>query len=146
MTTTQPDLFTPADADEATADDGGVQAEDPDGLDGPIHGDSSLYQADGSLPDTYACVHVFDLEDFNLSPFNHPETVPKQCMELWAKVFGRATQALIDALEDTTSNRDCRIGAAAGMYLGLPQLIFRDTDGGSYRWLVQTKARLNAFL
>ena len=32
------------------------------------------------------------------------------------------------------------------MCLGLPHLIFRDTDGRSYRWLVQTKARLNAFL
>ena len=100
----------------------------------------------GDLPNELNCVDAFDLTDFVLSPFYHPESIPKDCMELWARVFARVSQGLIDALGYSGPECDEKIGTLARWYLGLPHLMLRDSGQSAARRNAAIKGRLNAFL
>jgi len=108
---TQPDCETPAN--------------DPAGKDGPIAGKFPNHEH-GDLPNELDCAEAYDLTDFVLSSFHHPESIPKDCIELWARLFARVSQGLIDALDYSGPDREDKIGTAARWYLGLPQLMLRD--------------------
>ena len=122
-----------------------MPANDPAGKDGPMAGKSPAHER-GDLPNGLNCVDAFDLTDFVLSPFYHPESIPKDCMELWARVFARVSQGLIDALDYSGPDRDEKIGTAARWYLGLPQLMLRDNGRSAARRNAAIKGRLNVFL
>jgi len=63
-----------------TQPDREMPANDPAGKDGPMAGKSPAHER-GDLPNELNCVDAFDLTDFVLSPFYHPESSPKDCME-----------------------------------------------------------------
>ena len=73
-------------------------ANDPAGKDGPVVGIFPAHEH-GDLPIKRNCVNAFDLTDFVLSPFCPPESIPKDCIELWAREFARVSQGLIGALD-----------------------------------------------
>ena len=68
-------------------------------------------------------------------------------MEDWAGVFNQAATNLANAVDaDEGPGRTNNIGIAARWHLGLPQLIFRDTDGRKERKHVRIQMRLTALL
>ena len=68
-------------------------------------------------------------------------------MEDWAKVFNQAATNLANAADaNEGQDRTNNIRIAARWYLGLPQLIFRDTDGRKERKHARIRMRLTAFL
>ena len=58
--------------------------------------------------------------NLQVSPFYHRRFVPKDFIELWARVFARVGQGLIDALDYSGPDRGKKVGTAARWYLGLP--------------------------
>ena len=85
--------------------------------------------------------------DFVLSSFAHHETAPKEAMEDWARAFNQVATDLAGAGDaDEGPDRTKNTGIAARWYLGLPQLIFRDTEGRKERKSVRTRMRLTALL
>ena len=124
---------------------GAGPANDPAGADGPVAGSRSIRERSDPSNDLN-CVDAFDLTDFVLSPFYHPESIPRDCMELWARAFARASQELIDALDSSAPDRDMKIGTAARWYLGLPQLMLRDNGRSAARRNAAIKGRLSGYL
>ena len=140
-----PDPLTPpSPADQQPRSRAGP-ANDPAGADGPAAGSRSIRERSDPSNDLN-CVDAFDLTDFVLSPFYHPESIPRDCMELWARAFARASQELIDALDSSAPDRDMKIGTAARWYLGLPQLMLRDNGRSAARRNAAIKGRLNGYL
>ena len=104
-----------------------TSADEPAGRDGPVAGNFPAHEH-GNLPNELTCIGAYDLTDFVLSPFCHPENIPRCCIELRDRVFARVGHGLIGIPGYSGPNRDEKTGTAAHWYLGLPQPVLRDSD------------------
>jgi hypothetical protein len=128
---------TPPDKTENGEDDD--ETEDRLGTDAPVEPDPTVLLQDGSLPDSPDCVAAFHLDDFMKSPFPHHQYAGRACVEKWAIAYNRATQDLLREIDSpATPGRRRRLGMLTRWYMGLPQLIFRNTGSGH-----NTRARTN---
>ena len=57
-------------------------------------GNPSARLDSGALSKEAWCIRAFDLMDFVLSPFAHYETISKEAMENWARVFNQVAADL----------------------------------------------------
>jgi hypothetical protein len=124
--------------------DGGSNAAgwDPHGRDKPEEPDSSIRNADGSLPSTWFCIDAFTLSGCSNSPMFHYKSVPDECVSDLAAAFARVVRALFEAI---TSEDNARISTAAGWYIAFPQLFLRNPVKDN-RNVHTLKLRLQQFL
>ena len=134
----QADLATASGGVPAQSNETHTESEDRFGLDAPEDADESVLNEDGSLPNTIESVDAFSLQDFALSPFSHHQFVPRKSMEKWARAYNNVASNLLREIYSPEPNRRKFIGRWARLYMGLPQLIFRNTGSGH-----NSKARAN---